>query len=117
MPYRHGIECCPRCGDEMSSPIRSLSAPNTYVQTCRNWECMHTQRTVVDVAEPDRPRPVSLPLPVEGPRPPATKSAIDAFERAYERGESRKAITRSRRQVRAAGAVDGKAKQLGEFDR
>jgi hypothetical protein len=88
--------------------------PNVYVQTCRNYECLHTVRTVVDVApEPECPRPVSLPLPVEGPRPPATKSAIERFERAYARGEARQLIKQARRQERRADRADGKAKQLG----
>jgi hypothetical protein len=105
---------CPKCGDQLSSAIRSLSTPNVYLQTCRNYACLHTVRTVVEVApEPEWPRPVSLPLPVEGPRPPAGPSAIAAFERAYERGEQQKAIARTRRQARAVSAGDVKAKQLG----
>ncbi len=113
MAYLVGIERCPDCGDEMSSPIRSFRAPNTYVQTCRNFKCMHTERTVVEVAPESRPRPVSLPLAVEGPRPPATKSAIAKFEQAYERGETRKAIRSSRRQVNAVNRADGQLKRIG----
>jgi hypothetical protein len=103
---------CPKCGDQLSTPIRSGRWPNVYVQTCRNNECLHTERTTVEVApEPERPRPVSLPI--EPPAPRTTRSAIDAFERAYESGETRQLIRRSRRQVAAAIAADGQRKRLG----
>lgn len=113
MAYLVGIERCPKCGGAMSSPIRSFRAPNTHVQTCRNALCLQTTRTVVTEAEEARPRPVSLPIEP----PPQTRSAIDLFERAYERGETRKAIARQRRQMRETSAMDGRQKQLGSADR
>lgn len=116
MAYLVGLERCPKCGGAMSSPIRSFRSPNTHVQTCRNVVCLHTTRTVVAPAEESRPRPVSLPI--EPPAPaPQPRSAIDLFERAYERGETRKAIARQRRQLRETSANDARQKQLGSADR
>lgn len=103
---------CPRCGDQLSTPIRSGRWPNIYVQTCRNYECLHTERTSVEVVEPERPRPISLPIETAAPSLPA-RSAIDAFERAYQAGETRKLIRQSRRQVASAVAGDGQRKRLG----
>lgn len=112
MAYLLGISTCPRCGDQMSSPVRSLKWPNIYGQTCRNAACMYYHRTVVEVApQPERPRPVSLPMAPDEPRLPATKSAIAEFERAYQTGTTKKLIARRRRELRRAN--DGQAKRLG----
>ena len=105
---------CPTCGDQLSTPIRSRSKANTYMQTCRNAHCMKTIWIVVEVAEEPRPRPVSLPLAPAPPRQAApAKSAIETFERAYANGDARKAIRGQRRQLRAASVNDGRLKQAG----
>lgn len=103
---------CPKCGDQLSTPIRSGRWPNVYVQTCRNCECLHTERTSVEVVEAERPRPITLPIDPPASRPPV-RSAIGAFERAYAAGESRKLIRRSRQQAASAVAADGQRKRLG----
>ncbi|MDP2319604.1 MAG: hypothetical protein Q8O42_09740 [Acidobacteriota bacterium] len=109
---------CPKCGDQLSSPILSKRFPGTAVQTCRNDWCLHTARTTIAMVEQPRPRPVSLPIePVhrEAPLRPAAEppSAIRRFEDAHRRGESRKAIGQVRREVRRAAANDPRTKQLG----
>src|SRR4051794_38270739 len=103
---------CPKCGDQLSTPIRSSKWPNVYTQTCRNVQCLHTERTTVTVAPEPRPRPVSLPLPADDPQPkPAPRSAIDQFERAYKAGNSRAAIRRASRQARSVSRGDGQLKR------
>lgn len=102
---------CPKCGDQLCTPTRSFRWPNVYNQTCRNARCLHSVRTVVTVAEPERPR--SQVLPIEAEAPPPARSAIAEFERAYKAGTTKKTITRARRLARAAGRRDSQLKRLG----
>lgn len=111
---------CPKCGDQLSSAILSARFRGTAVQTCRNNACLHTTRTTVAMVEQPvmPPLPRSLPLePVHReapPRPaPEAPSAIQRFEDAYRKGETKKVIGKVRRELRHTSADDSRSKQLG----
>lgn len=110
---------CPRCGDQLSTPIPSHRRPGMVNQTCRNSACLHMTSTTITVADPPRPRPVSLPLEPalrEAPPRPAAEvpSAIRRFEEAYQRRTTGKVIKQVRRELRLVSGDDGRSKRIGE---
>lgn len=112
---------CPKCGDQLSTPIRSKSRAGMVVQTCRNGECMHTVWTTAayDLAPLPAPQHGQMFAPsTSGPEPPKPHAgAMDRFNRAQVSGTLRKAITQQRKEAAAAAEIDPKLHQLPESDR
>lgn len=116
---------CPKCGDQMSSPIPGRRT-GLLISTCRNGQCLYTERSktpvvaksfapVMPVADHSR---MFLPSMSAPPRPAMKpQSAFGRFEEAQLEGTTRKVIASAKREADRAKAIDPKVKQLGELDR